>query len=134
MLATTVNNQISHDLPSIYGDFCQLRRVFENLIGNALKYNTKDVVITLTATLWEFDPSMVRCAVIDNGVGIAPANGSSLFEIYARGDSHRSVDGYGLGLYICRKIVEAHGGRIGVTLTPNQGAEFWFTLPIVDRL
>ena len=134
LLATTVNNQISHDLPSIYGDFCQLRRVFENLIGNALKYNTKDVVITLTATLWEFDPSMVRCAVIDNGVGIDPANGSSLFEIYARGDSHRSVDGYGLGLYICRKIVEAHGGRIGVTLTPNQGAEFWFTLPIVDRL
>ncbi|NEZ62458.1 DUF3365 domain-containing protein [Leptolyngbyaceae cyanobacterium CCMR0082] len=127
-----ISNHVSSEVPQVYGDFCQLRRVFENLIDNALKYNPKGVAITLTADIWDDDPSMVRCAVTDNGMGIDPAKSQELFEIYARGKSQFSVDGYGLGLYICRKIVEAHGGHIGVESFSNQGAEFWFTLPIVN--
>ncbi|WP_228015929.1 ATP-binding protein [Leptolyngbya ectocarpi] len=123
-----IDNQISSDLPPIHGDFSQLRRVFENLIENALKYNPPGVSITLTARL--DTPAMVRCAVIDNGVGIEPAKSQNLFEIYARGDTQCSVDGYGLGLYICRQIIEAHGGNIGVQTPAAGGAEFWFTLPI----
>ncbi|MGD1856164.1 MAG: DUF3365 domain-containing protein [Leptolyngbyaceae cyanobacterium] len=125
-----IDNQISSDLPPIHGDFSQLRRVFENLIENALKYNPKGVSITLTAQL--DSPTRVRCAVIDDGVGIEPAKSQNLFEIYARGDTQCSVDGYGLGLYICRQIIEAHGGNIGVQTPAAGGAEFWFTLPIIS--
>ena len=131
---TNINNQISQSLPLIYGDFCQLRRVFENLIDNALKYNPDGVTVTLSAGIWTQDTSMVRCAVIDNGVGIDPAISSTLFELYRRGDTQETVDGYGLGLYICKKIVEAHGGHIGIETTLNQGVEFWFTLPITGTV
>ncbi|MEM9483778.1 MAG: DUF3365 domain-containing protein [Cyanobacteria bacterium P01_F01_bin.116] len=131
LAAITINNQISSELPLIYGDLCQLKRVFENLIDNALKYNPQGVTITLTARVWDPTPSMIQCAVIDDGVGIEPAKSQELFEIYTRGDNHYSVSGYGLGLYICRKIIESHGGQIGVKTAANQGAEFWFTLPIV---
>ncbi|MEM7065081.1 MAG: DUF3365 domain-containing protein [Cyanobacteria bacterium P01_B01_bin.77] len=125
-----IDNQVSSDLPPIHGDFSQLRRVFENLIENALKYNPPGVIITLTA---RFDtPAMVRCAVIDNGVGIEPAKRQNLFEIYARGDTQCSVDGYGLGLYICRQIIEAHGGNISVQTPEVGGVKFWFTLPIIS--
>lgn len=129
--AAKIDNRVSSDVPPVYGDFSQLRRVFENLINNALKYNAQGVLITLTAEVWVSDPAMVRCAVIDNGVGIDPAKSQDLFKLYARGESCSSVAGYGLGLYICRKIVEVHGGRIGVETPANGGAEFWFTLPMV---
>lgn len=123
-----IDNQISSHMPPIHGDFSQLRRVFENLIENALKYNPPGVNIILTARL--DTPAEVRCAVIDNGVGIEPAQSPNLFEIYARGDAQCSADGYGLGLYICRQIIAAHGGNIGVQTPAAGGAEFWFTLPI----
>lgn len=132
IIAGGIDNQVPSDLPLIHGDFSQLRRVFENLIENALKYNPQGVSITLTARL--DNPAMVRCAVIDDGMGIEPAKSQDLFEIYARGDTQCSVDGYGLGLYICRQIIEAHGGNIGVQTPAAGGAEFWFTLPIVGAM
>lgn len=130
--AVTIQNQVPSGLPLIEGDFDQLRRVFENLIDNALKYNPDGVVITMTADAWDHDPVMVRCAVRDNGVGIDAAASQDLFQIYARGNTQYSVSGYGLGLYICRKIIEAHGGHIGVETTASDGAEIWFTLPTVE--
>lgn len=130
----TIDNQVSASLPLIYGDFCQLRRVFENLIDNALKYNPNGVTITLNACVWEQDTSMVRCAVMDSGVGIDSAKSQTLFELYRRGDAQDSVAGHGLGLYICQQIVEAHGGRIGVKTDLHQGVEFWFTLPITGTV
>ncbi|ESA35203.1 response regulator receiver sensor signal transduction histidine kinase [Leptolyngbya sp. Heron Island J] len=132
--AATLDNQVSSSLPLICGDFCQLRRVFENLIDNALKYNPDGVKVTLRACVWAQDTSMVRCAVIDNGVGIDPANSQTLFELYRRGDAQGAIAGYGLGLYICKKIVEAHGGHIGIEPERNQGVEFWFTLPITGTV
>ena len=125
-----VNNRLPSEVPLVSGDLSQLRRVFENLIDNALKYNPHGVSITLTADVWEDDQSMIRCAVTDNGIGIESAKNQNLFKIYARGDVHAAVPGYGLGLYICRKIVEAHGGSIGVESPATGGAEFWFTLPL----
>lgn len=125
-----VNNRLPSEVPLVSGDLSQLRRVFENLIDNALKYNPHGVSITLTADVWEDDQSMIRCAVTDNGIGIESAKNQNLFKIYARGDVYAAVPGYGLGLYICRKIVEAHGGSIGVESPATGGAEFWFTLPL----
>lgn len=129
--AGKIDNQVSSNLPPIHGDFSQLRRVFENLVENALKYNPHGVSITLTASIWNDNPTMVHCAVIDNGVGLEATKSQHLFEIYARGDTQCSVDGYGLGLYICRQIIEAHGGSIGTQTPAAGGAEFWFTLPII---
>lgn len=131
--AVSIHNQLSTDLPAVYGDFDQLRRVFENLINNAVKYNPAGVEITLTAECWETTPSMMRCAVTDNGVGINPVKSQDLFKIYARGDAHCSVAGYGLGLYSCRKIIEAHGGTMGVSHPIQGGVEFWFTLPVMNQ-
>lgn len=126
----TLENHISAGLPMIQADANQLQRVFENLIDNALKYNPKGVAIALNATMCDGDQPMISCTVSDNGIGVDPRKSEELFKIYSRGYASRQTSGYGLGLYICRKIVEAHGGNIGVKTLLNGGAEFWFTLPL----
>jgi two-component system, sensor histidine kinase and response regulator len=111
-------------------DPTQIRRVYENLIVNALKHNPPGICLTLTI---EPDPSGVRCAIQDNGIGMTQAECVGLFDRYVQGDRsgnrpRRSL-GVGLGLYLCRQIITAHGGQIGVESIPEQGATFWFTLP-----
>ncbi|MGJ3247360.1 MAG: c-type heme family protein [Elainellaceae cyanobacterium] len=132
----TLDNQIANDLPRVQADPNQLQRVFENLVDNALKYNPKGVEITLKATVCDgaasrFENRTIRCAVADNGIGVDSRKSRELFKMYARGYDNYEASGYGLGLYICQKIVEAHGGEIGVITRPNGGAEFWFTLPSI---
>lgn len=117
------------DLPSVQADKCQIQRVFENLIDNALKYNPEGVHVTLIATLNEHEDT-VRCAVIDNGRGIELDKSADLFGLYSREPQNLPSGGHGLGLYICREIITAHGGRIGVEASPDEGATFWFTLPL----
>jgi PAS domain S-box-containing protein len=121
-----INNLILSDLPIIYADSLQVRRVFENLISNALNHNPPGLQITLQATL---EGENIRCFVQDNGVGMSEEQCAQVFERYARGNRARST-GIGLGLYLCRQIINAHGGEIGVTSSPSLGASFWFTLPI----
>jgi two-component system sensor histidine kinase/response regulator len=127
-------NQISSDLPPILGDRDQLWRVFENLLGNALKHNPSGLTLTLNAAIdipKSDDPraiAPVRCEIQDNGVGIPSIELDPLFERYQRGNGSRRSLGLGLGLYLCRQIVEAHGGQIGVKPL-NPGTTFWFTLP-----
>ncbi|NET30845.1 MAG: response regulator [Cyanothece sp. SIO1E1] len=88
-------------------------------------------VSDFTASLMPHSYShMVLCTVGDDGVGMAPEQGAGLFDLYRRGESARSTKGLGLGLYLCRQIIEAHGGKIGVITSPNHGATFRFTLPI----
>ena len=128
--------EISPTLPVIQGDPMQIQRVFENLIGNAIKYNPGGVKIRIKvgasdsagSLLRDSYPSQLHCTVTDNGIGI-PA-GQDLFKLYYRGQTAAPTAGQGLGLYICRKIVEAHGGEIGCQSPGTGGAEFWFTLPI----
>ncbi|MEM6452308.1 MAG: DUF3365 domain-containing protein [Cyanobacteria bacterium P01_D01_bin.105] len=123
-----VANGQSH-LPLVQADERQIQRVFENLIDNALKYNPEGVHVTLSATLNEREDT-VRCVVTDNGRGIERDKSAGLFEFCRRGTQKPSIRGYGLGLYICREIITAHGGRIGVEASPGEGATFWFTLPV----
>jgi two-component system sensor histidine kinase/response regulator len=131
---TTIVNQISPDIPPIHGDRNQLWRVFENLFGNALKHNPPGLILTLNATIdipssdAQTAIAAVRCEIKDNGIGIPAQEIDSLFDRYQRGNGSRRSLGLGLGLYLCRQIVEAHGGRIGVEQV-NPGTLFWFTLP-----
>ena len=121
--------EIPADLPEIEVDPTQLWRVFENLIENAIKYNAQPLQITLTAELEESEgrPKQIRCHIRDNGIGLIDLDSERLFEPYHRQADSQSVQGYGLGLYICRQILIAHGGDIGTT-PDEQGAHFWLTL------
>ncbi len=123
-----VNVQASNSLPLVNGDRAQLWRVFENLLGNALKYNPLGITITITAEL--SDAGKLCCTVSDNGIGISTAQQDSIFELYQRGITASPTQGLGLGLYICRRIVEAHGGEIGLTSQVGNGSRFWFNLPL----
>jgi two-component system sensor histidine kinase/response regulator len=114
------------DLPLVNADAQQLWRVFGNLIDNAVKYNQSGFILTVEA---KKEGEMVRCTVADNGAGISPQQCARLFEPYTRGVGVSLRQGLGLGLYICRQIVEAHGGEIGVDSELGKGARFWLTLP-----
>jgi signal transduction histidine kinase len=145
---TVVKNIIPHELPSINVDPLQFRRVYENLISNALKYNRTGLQLTLDAEIFESkrkqtkllgksktsEPiTWMRCTVSDNGVGIPPEQCDRLFDLYSRGRDQRRSLSLGLGLYMCRQIICAHGGEIGVISSPEKGSTFWFTVPIVSN-
>ncbi|MEH2193674.1 MAG: ATP-binding protein [Nostoc sp.] len=122
-----LTNLVSTDLPLVNADTTQLWRVFSNLIVNALKHNAPGLLLTINATC---ETSMIYCTVSDNGVGISQQQSDRLFELYFRGANIRNSVSLGLGLYLCKQIINAHGGEIGVNSALDAGATFWFTLPI----
>ncbi len=118
---------ITHDpLPEVCADQMQLVQVFQNLIGNAIKYHgTSAPRIHVGAE--QTDDAVVFC-VSDNGMGIRPEYHDRIFEVFRR--LHGSeIPGAGLGLALCKRIVENHGGRIWVESEPGRGSIFRFTLP-----
>jgi two-component system, sensor histidine kinase and response regulator len=119
-------------LPLAQADPLQLRRVFENLIANALNHNPPNIEICIRIALSATVPHTLYCTVQDNGIGIDPAETEHIFDRYSRGTRGRRSVGIGLGLYLCRQIITAHHGTIGVTSTPGQGTTFWFTVPIAE--
>ena len=138
--SANLTNLIISDLPPVSADPLQLRRVFENLLTNALNHNPAGLSLTLNATLCtkdiaalvpEAESNMICCTVQDNGVGMTQAQCDRLFERYARGNRTQAI-GVGLGLYLCRQIIQAHGGQIGVNSAVGQGTTFWFTLPLTS--
>ncbi|MEH1843342.1 MAG: ATP-binding protein [Nostoc sp.] len=122
-----LTNLVSADLPLVNADPTQLWRVFSNLIVNALKHNAPGLLLTINATHAD---KMIYCTVSDNGVGITQQQSDRLFDLYFRGASIRNSVSLGLGLYLCKQIIHAHGGEIGINSALNAGATFWFTLPI----
>lgn len=120
-------NFVESPLPLVNADAIQLRRVFGNLITNALKYNPPPVTVKVNATL---DAGEIYCTVADNGAGIAPEEQEHLFDLYYRGHQNRASTGIGLGLYLCKQIIKAHGGKIGVNSVPGNGSAFRFSLTI----
>ncbi|MEH2384434.1 MAG: ATP-binding protein [Nostoc sp.] len=120
-------NLVSADLPLVNADPTQLWRVFSNLIVNALKHNPPGLVLTINAIRKD---DKMYCTVSDNGVGISQQQSDRLFELYFRGANIRNSVSLGLGLYLCKQIIHAHGGEIGVNSALDAGATFWFTLPI----
>ena len=105
-----------------------VREVLDNLVSNALKHSPPDRPVTLSVRA---DGEQVRFDVRDEGPGIAETEQARLFERWTRTDSSRSrqVPGYGLGLSIVKRLVTAHGGTLGVSSRPDEGATFWVTFP-----
>ena len=133
--ATLINRVLDH-LPVISVDPAQLRRVFENLLSNAFNHNPPGISLTLDARVEE---DMIRCTVADNGVGMSKEMCDHLFQLYFRGQDaqghqgHRPYTGLGLGLYLCRQIIMAHDGELGVNSRQGVGTTFWFTLPLTSN-
>ncbi|WP_442936463.1 PAS domain-containing sensor histidine kinase [Nostoc sp.] len=122
-----LTNLVSADLPLLNADPTQLWRVFSNLIVNSLKHNPPGLLLTINATR---ESEMIYCTVSDNGVGISQQQSDRLFDLYFRGANIRNSVSLGLGLYLCKQIINAHGGEIGVNSALDAGSTFWFTLPI----
>lgn len=124
---------IGPGLPTVDGDENELVRLLQNLIGNAVKYHAPDRPPRVTLTVSETDGAWTF-AVTDNGIGIAPEHRERVFGIFQRLHSREAFDGTGIGLAVCRKIVERHGGRIWVDEAPEAGSRFLFTLPRRDAM
>lgn len=122
-----IHTDISPDLPPVLADPDRLERILLNLLTNAQKYSPADAPVDVRARQ---EGQAVLIAVRDQGQGIDPEDLPHIFERFYRPRRGRKAEGVGLGLYITRMLVEAHGGRIQVESTPDQGSTFSFTLPL----
>jgi len=119
--------------PMVWGDQGELTRLLVNLIGNALKYRHPERTPHITLAVETAD-GIATCRVEDNGIGISPQYFDRIFRIFQRLHGRDRYDGTGIGLAICKKIVERHGGRIWVASVPDQGTTFFFTLRLASAL
>jgi signal transduction histidine kinase len=115
------------ELPTVWADRTQIAQVFQNLIGNAIKFRGKEPpVVSVRAEKldqqWQF-------SVSDNGIGIAPEYSENVFVVFQRLHARTDYPGNGIGLAICKKIVERYGGKIWVESLPGCGSSFKFTIP-----
>lgn len=114
-------------LPTVVGDAAQLTQLFTNLLGNAIKYRGERPLRVVVASEARDDDWVVW--VEDNGIGIEAAHFERIFQLFQRLHARAQYPGNGIGLALCQKIVERHGGRIWVESEPDRGSRFSFTLP-----
>jgi signal transduction histidine kinase len=124
-----ITTNIAPSLPTVCGDPLEIQRVVQNLLDNAVRVSEPDRPIAIEVV--SLGTSKVKVSVRDRGPGIAPSEKERLFHRFIQGRGRRG--GAGLGLYLCRQIVEAHGGTINVESTLGEGSVFWFTLPTVTN-
>ncbi|MFC1964357.1 sensor histidine kinase [Chloroflexota bacterium] len=125
-----VSFNLPESLVSLNVDANRVCQVLRNLLGNAITHTTRGGVITVAARQQE---NCVEVAVTDTGEGIPAEDLPNIFERFYRVDKSRArtTGGSGLGLTIAKRLVEAHGGKIGVQSEPGKGSRFWFTVPVV---
>ena len=123
-----VRYKISQLVPTINGDEIEIQRVVQNLLDNAVRVSEPNKEIFLKVT--PVGEAQVQVSVRDHGCGIALQEKEQLFNRFVQGQGRTRRGRCGLGLYLCRQIIEAHGGSIGVESSLGEGSIFWFTLPI----
>lgn len=128
-----VNVYVDPDSPALYGDILKAKQIMLNLLSNAVKYTPEHGRIDVQAIQESED--RVRISVSDTGIGIEPEQTLEVFSEFHQIDHVRdeALGGIGLGLALTRRLVELHGGAIGVESQPGKGSTFWFTFPLSTR-
>ncbi|MBI4303212.1 MAG: PAS domain S-box protein [Chloroflexi bacterium] len=122
---------IAEGLPAVEADQVRVQQVVHNLVDNAAKYSPERTEIRISV---KRDGDHLLIGVSDQGKGISPADKAKLFQSFERlAETSTTRPGLGLGLLLCRRLIEAHGGKIWVESEPGKGSTFWFTLPITHR-
>jgi signal transduction histidine kinase len=124
-----ITYKIAPSLPSVYGDELEIQRLVQNLLDNAVRVSEPGQPVSLEVA--PLGVNGVKVSVRDNGPGIAPHDKERLFHRFIQGRGRRGRSG--LGLYLCRQIVESHQGTINVESTLGEGSTFWFSLPAVPE-
>ena len=124
---TRIHIDLPPDLPPVAADYDRLERIFMNLLTNALKYSAPETSVYITA---QRQNGEVVVSIRDAGEGISPEDLPHLFERFYRAKGPRKTEGIGLGLFITRTLIEAHGGHIRVESKVGTGSTFYFTLPV----
>jgi signal transduction histidine kinase len=124
-----ITYKVAPSLPTVYGDELEIQRVVQNLLDNAVRVSEPGQQVSLEVAPLGVDE--VKVSVRDNGPGIAPHEKERLFHRFIQGRGRRGRSG--LGLYLCRQIVEVHKGTINVESTLGEGSTFWFTVPAASE-
>jgi light-regulated signal transduction histidine kinase (bacteriophytochrome) len=120
----------SGELPTVNADRSQLMELLQNLVGNAIKFRSDDPLRVRVAA--ERGDGEWLFSVRDNGIGMDPEQSERIFKLFYRVHGRRDYPGTGMGLAICRRIVERHGGKIWVQSAPGAGSTLYFTLPDME--
>ena len=124
---------VTHDpLPNVLADEMQLIQLFQNLVGNAIKYQSPGIPVIHVSAAMNVEKKWIF-SIRDNGLGIDPQYFEKIFGMFQRLHKREEFAGTGIGLAICKKIVERHGGNISVESQPGQGSTFRFTLEAGER-
>jgi signal transduction histidine kinase len=121
---------IPDTLPVVHCDSSQISLLLQNLTKNAFKYRRTDIPPVVTIRASNKVDDYIRIEVEDNGIGIKPDHRKNIFAMFRRLHNRQEYEGTGIGLALCKRIIEKHGGEIGVDSTYGQGSIFWFKLPI----
>ncbi|MCK4850261.1 MAG: HAMP domain-containing protein [Phycisphaerae bacterium] len=130
---TAATIEVPQPLPKVWAVPLQMNQLLQNLIGNGIKYRREEIQPRIIVTAKRIAQDTLRIEVQDNGIGIKEEFHGDIFAMFRRLHSRQEYEGAGIGLAVCKKIVEKHGGQIGVESKQGQGATFWFTLSLAKQ-
>ena len=123
---------VPQQLPKVQAEPVQIRQLLQNLIANGIKYRREGIQPRVVIRAKQIADGEVRVEVEDNGIGIAKEYEEDVFRMFRRLHSRQEYEGTGIGLAVCKKIVERHNGQIGIESEAGAGSTFWFTLPVSE--
>jgi signal transduction histidine kinase len=124
---------ILEELPTVEADPLQMHQLFQNLISNALKFSRSGVPPLVHITCNYIDGNQVEISIVDNGIGFEKESLERILQPFQRLNARNQYQGSGIGLTICQKILERHGGMITASSTPGEGATFTIRLPLEQK-